>query len=116
MDEIMKNIDQYEDRAKAISIVIAVLEAWNVIKVYDEQTDQVQYVATFAGIVISGIRWNDPTGAMQEETEVSRDVECQSKIQDCDDVYRDRGYRRPKRGTGIDGYNNRPVRPLRDES
>lgn len=28
MDEIMKIIDQYEDRAKAISIVIAVLEAW----------------------------------------------------------------------------------------
>ena len=28
MDEIMKIIDQYEDREKAISIVIAVLEAW----------------------------------------------------------------------------------------
>lgn len=28
MEVIMKNIDQYEDRAKAISIVIAVLEAW----------------------------------------------------------------------------------------
>lgn len=28
MDEIMKIIDQYEDRSKAIDIVIAVLEAW----------------------------------------------------------------------------------------
>lgn len=28
MEEIMKIIDQYEDREKAISIVIAVLEAW----------------------------------------------------------------------------------------
>lgn len=28
MDEIMKIIDQYEDWEKAISIVIAVLEAW----------------------------------------------------------------------------------------
>lgn len=28
MDEIMKIIEQYEDREKAISIVIAVLEAW----------------------------------------------------------------------------------------
>lgn len=28
MDEIMKIIDQYEDREKAISIVIAILEAW----------------------------------------------------------------------------------------
>lgn len=28
MDEIMKIIDQYEDREIAISIVIAVLEAW----------------------------------------------------------------------------------------
>lgn len=28
MDEIIKIIDQYEDRAKAIDILIAVLEAW----------------------------------------------------------------------------------------
>lgn len=28
MDEIMRIIDQYEDRRKAIDIVIAVLEAW----------------------------------------------------------------------------------------
>lgn len=28
MDEIIKIIDQYEDWEKAISIVIAVLEAW----------------------------------------------------------------------------------------
>lgn len=28
MDEIMKVIEQYEDRQKAIDIVIAVLEAW----------------------------------------------------------------------------------------
>lgn len=28
MDEIMKIIDQYEDRATAITIEIAVLEAW----------------------------------------------------------------------------------------
>lgn len=28
LDEIMKIIDQYEDRKKAIDIVISVLEAW----------------------------------------------------------------------------------------
>lgn len=28
MDEIMRIIDQYEDRANGIDIVIAVLEAW----------------------------------------------------------------------------------------
>lgn len=28
MDKIMRIIDQYEDRAKAIDILIAVLEAW----------------------------------------------------------------------------------------
>lgn len=28
MDEIMRIIEQYEDRAKAIDIVIEVLEAW----------------------------------------------------------------------------------------
>lgn len=28
MDEIMKIIDRYEDRQKAIDIVIACLEAW----------------------------------------------------------------------------------------
>lgn len=85
-------------------------------KVYNRFADRMQYVAVIDGVEVSGIRWNDPAGALMEEEDRRRYVECQSQIQDCDDVYRDRGYRRPKRGAGIDGYNNRPVRPLRDES
>lgn len=45
------------------------------IRVYDELSDRVYYVATFCGRVISGIRWTDPTDAEIEETEEVRENE-----------------------------------------
>lgn len=64
------------------------------IRVYDELSDRVYYVATFCGRVVSGIRWTDPTDAEIEETEELRENENSLLVRESfgdTEAYRDGG-------------------------
>ena len=63
------------------------------IRVYDELSDRVYYVATVCGRVVSGIRWTDPTDAEIEETEEVRENENSLLVRESfgdTEAYRDR--------------------------